>query len=173
MHIELLVFLVIIIMIMLLVSLVYATRAAVELGPGTADPNISVAHWYLAWTVAVIWIAIAAAIVGVGCLFFFGPEFIPLLGKSILYVAVLLMSAALIAVGVVASISASYIAASAVTSKYKTAYDNAVISAVAGIGSVGVAIIIAVVIWHYEYAPATPPPDDSGVPAAGTDSTAM
>lgn len=154
MHTELLVFLVIIILIILVVALVYATRSASELGPGTSDPNISVAHWYLAWTVSILWIAIAAAIVGVFSLFFFGPELIPTFGKTILYVAVLLLSVALIAVGVMAAISASYINASAVSAKYSAAYDNAIIAAIAALGSIGMAIIIAIVIWHYEYAPA-------------------
>ena len=151
---ELLVFLIIIILIILLVALVYATRSAVELGPGTSDPNISVAHSYLAWTVSVLWIAIAAAIVGVFSLFFFGPELIPLFGKTILYLAVFLLSIAVIVVGVMAAISAHYISASAVSAKYVTAYDNAVITAVAALGSVGIAIIIAVIVWHSEYAPA-------------------
>lgn len=158
MNTELLVFLVIIILIILVVALVYATRSAVELGSGTSDPNISVAHSYLAWTVSILWIAMAAAIVGVVSLFFFGPELIPLFGKTILYLAVFLLSIAVIAVGVMAAISAHYIGSSAVSTKYVTAYDNAVITAVAALGSVGMAIVIAVVIWHYEYAPA-----DAGV----------
>jgi hypothetical protein len=148
MHTEILVFLVIIILIILIIALVYATRAAEGLA-GYSDPNITIAHTYLAWTVAVLWLVIAGAIIGVIALFIFGPELIPTFGKSILYIALLAFFIGLIAAGVVASIAAYHINNSTIKSKVEAAYRDTIISAVTALGSTALIIIIAVVVWYY------------------------
>jgi len=156
MHTELLVFLLIIIAIILVFSLVYATSATTGIASAKADPNIYSAYWYLAWTVSILWIIIAGMIIGIVCLFIFGPEFIPVFGKTLLYAVVVILGLALVVTGVMASIGAYYIGISAVESTVTQAYHDAVIAATTALGSIAFAVIIALLVWHYS-TPAVPP----------------
>jgi len=157
MHTETLVFVLIIIIVILIVSLVYATRATSDISQAKADKDISIAYWYLAWTVSILWLTIAGLIIGIISLFVFGPELIPMLGKSVIYALVAILAVALAIVGVMSAIAAYHIGNSAVESSVVQGYHEAITAAVTALVSIGLAIVIIFVTWHYE-SPATPLP---------------
>ena len=159
-----LVFLLIIIMIILVIALVYASRATTGIYSVKGDPNINVAYMYLAWTVSVLWIVLIGLVIGIICLFAFGPELIPTFGKTIVYLIISVLIIALIAVGVMSSIGAYYIGISAVEPTVSGAYENAIIAAVTALGSIFVALVAGFLVWHYAK-PATSPTSSTVDPA--------
>lgn len=137
-----------VILIILILSLVYATASAAEIG-STSDPDLSSAHWYLSWTVSALWIIIAMMIVGVIALIFFGPEFIPIFGETVVYLILFVMVAAIIVTGVISSIAAYYINRSPAKDTSGSAYTDSIVAAVSALGSLFVIIVVYFLIWHY------------------------
>ncbi|CAH6419527.1 Hypothetical protein POVR2_LOCUS29 [uncultured virus] len=149
MHDFVLLVLVIVFIVILIVSLVYITRASVAVS-GTSDPSLEQAYTYLAWTSGVLWSVIAVAIIASIALVVFGPEFLPLFGKTFIYLFLFMTIAVVIAIGVMAAIAASYIAQSPSVSKddIKKAYDDCIIAAVITLGSIGLMLIGYYITWH-------------------------
>lgn len=141
--------LVVVFVIVLITSLVYITRASVAI-EGTNDVDLQKAHSYLAWASGVLWTLIALAIIGSIALVVFGPEFLPLLGKTTVYIFLFLVVAVVIAIGVIAAIGASYIAQSSQLSKdaIRAAYDDCIIAAVLTLGTIGLTLLGFYITWH-------------------------
>ena len=141
--------LVIVFIVIIITSLVYVTRASVATG-GTSDPNLERAHTYLAWTSGILWTTIALSIIGGICLVIFGPEFLPLLGKTTVYIFLFLAVAVAILIGVMAAIAASYIGASSSSDMgdIKAAYDDAIIASVITLGTIILILVGYYITWH-------------------------
>lgn len=141
--------LVIVLVIVLIVSLVYITRASIAVS-GTSDPDLEKAHTYLAWTSGVLWSLIAVTIIGSIALVVFGPEFLPLLGKTVVYLFLFAVVAVVITIGIMAAIAASYISSSPSITKddIRAAYDDCVIAAVITLATIGIIIIGMYITWH-------------------------
>ena len=133
MHTITMIFLFLIIIIILIISLVKATEASTNI-PKTKDPNLLTASWYLAWTTAVLWTIIISIIIGVIALIITGPEFLPMFGKTLVYLILFVLVAAIVVVAVMSSISAYYIGISVEEASAKVAYSDAVTAAVTDTG---------------------------------------
>lgn len=93
---------------------------------------------------------IALAIIGSIALVVFGPEFLPLIGKTVVYLFLFLVIAVVIAIGVMAAIAASNIASSPSVSKdtIAAAYHDCIIAAVITLGSIGIMLLGYYITWH-------------------------
>ena len=149
MHDFVLLILVVVFIVILITSLVYVTRASVAVS-GTTDPDLQEAHTYLAWTSGVLWALIGVAIIGSIALVVFGPEFLPLIGKTSVYVFLFLLVVVVIAIGIMAAIAASHIARSPSVTKddIKGAYDDCIIAAVITLGTIGLMLLGYYITWH-------------------------
>lgn len=141
--------LVIVLVIVLIISLVYITRASIAVS-GTSDPDLEKAYTYLAWTSGILWTLIAISVIGSIALVVFGPEFLPLLGKTVVYLFLFAVVAAAVTVGIMAAIASAYISYSPSITKdnIRAAYDDCVIAAVITLGTIGVIILGFYITWH-------------------------
>jgi len=156
MHTISLIFIFIIVIIILVISLTYATDASVAVGQSAArqtDPDLSAAYFYLTWTVSILWIVISLIIIGVIALIIFGPEFLPIFGKTLVYLVLAFMVIAIIVVGVISSIAAFHINRSPENSTVGSADEDAIIAAVVSLGSIGLVGVGYAITWYANKAP--------------------
>jgi hypothetical protein len=142
------------VVVILIISLVYATRADKLIAEYKSDPNISSARKYLTWTVTIIWLLIAGIIFGMIALVITGPELIPTFGKTIIYLVLFIFVAAIIVTGIMASIAAYDIGQSNVSGdKLSAGYEDAIISAVTALGTLSLFVICYFVTWYHKKIP--------------------
>jgi hypothetical protein len=149
MHDIVLLLLLVVAIVILIVSLIYISKASTSIGD-TTDPNLLQAYTYLAWTSGILWSLITVVILGSIALVVFGPEFLPLFGKTTVYLALFGMIIAIIVIGVMAAIAASYIGAAANPDldNIKLAREYSIIAAVVALGSIGIVLIGYFITWH-------------------------
>ena len=147
MHDLTLVFLFILVVVILIVSWSYATSSAAAIG-SSEDPELIIAHSYLAWTVSILAIIIVGMFIAIICLVIFGPEFLPTFGKTIVYLALFIMLIALIAVGIIAAIASVHIGR-ATDVNTGDAYRDAIIAAVVALAPLIIVIIGYVITWYH------------------------
>lgn len=149
MHDFVLLLLLVVAIIVLIVSLIYISKASTSIGE-TNDPNLLQAYTYLAWTSGILWSLIVVVILGAIALVVFGPEFLPLFGKTTVYLALLGMILAIIVIGVMAAIAASYIGSAANPNLPNVieAREDAIIAAVVALGTIIIAVIGYYITWH-------------------------
>lgn len=130
----------------------YMVDAAVKIAhyPNySTDANLSSAHVYLSWSATIIILCIVAVVAAVIFLLVEGAEVASRFSQLILILLLLFVIAVTIAIGVISSMSASYLNASSATTgdpALVKAYDDCVISAVITLGAVGLAIIVGIMV---------------------------
>ena len=145
--------LLIIIGIILIISLYYATNASVKVGKFGGyqnDENLAQAYKYLTWTVTVIWIVIALLIISVIFLFIYGSQIIVEFGSWIITILLLIVFSMTIAVGVMSVLAAIAINASTETANnpdLESAYTDAVIASVATLLTIGL-LFFGYIFYH-------------------------
>lgn len=155
-------------MVVLIVALVYTSMSSTAItaiaSDYTKDENLVTAHRYLVWISTIGWIAVIGIIIGVIVLFTEGEElFLTGSGSTILNLILFLVVIIIIATGVLASLAASSIGKSPLYSA-KTldpnlvkAYDDAVVGAVASLGTL-IFVLVCVGIYYYSERPRPRPP---------------
>lgn len=133
--------------IILAIAAGYATNAAVRIGGGNPDPELSSAHTYLTYVAIIAWISVALIIGGIIVYIIFGSETVEVTGNWVIYLLLFFTLALVLAVGILSAIAAYKIGASKADNK--GAYRQAIIATVLAIvGFVLVAIILGIRLFH-------------------------
>lgn len=145
--------------IIMIVSLVYASEGSTALSSVkgySKNPNTNRAHQYLVWISVIGWLLIVGIIIALICLFIFGIEIVAGFGHWIVIGLLFLTAGLTLTIGIMSAIAAYNIRNSSLyttnndnTGKkppIQTAYHDTVISASAALGSLGL-MIIGIIIY--------------------------